>query len=64
MINLEIGQTYLIDWGRTTSELHILELTVDAVRGTLVKKALGTGAWYFRKDIEAKVIEQLTGQWL
>ncbi|HET9503242.1 MAG TPA: hypothetical protein VFO93_06860 [Hymenobacter sp.] len=64
MINLEIGQTYLIDWGKTTSELHILEITADGIRGTLVRKALGTGAWYFRKDIEARVIKQLAGEWL
>lgn len=64
MITLQIGQTYLIDWGKTTSELHILELTGDAVRGTLVKKTLGTGAWYFRKDIEARVIAQLAEAWL
>jgi len=58
-MKLQVGNIYLINWGRTTSELYILELTADGVRGTLTKNKDNLGAWYFRTDLESRIVEQL-----
>lgn len=58
-MQLQVGNMYLINWGKTTSELYILELTTDAVRATLTKNKENSGAWYFRSELEAKAIKQL-----
>jgi hypothetical protein len=59
-MQLQVGNIYLINWGKTTSELYILEVTADAVRGTLTKNKDNLGAWYFRSDLESRVVERLT----
>ena len=58
-MKLQVGTIYLINWGRTTSELYILEITADAVRATLTRNKDNTGAWYFKADLEARVVKQL-----
>ncbi len=58
-IELRVGNIYLINWGKTTSELYILELTADGVRGTLTKNKNNLGAWYFMADLESRVVKQL-----
>lgn len=58
-MTLEVDKTYIFDWGKTVSELHIIEVTADAIRATLVKDGKSPGAWYFKKDLEAKAVKQL-----
>ncbi|MGI4742847.1 MAG: hypothetical protein ACRYG7_47420 [Janthinobacterium lividum] len=58
-MELQMNNIYLIDWGKTTSELYILEITADAVRATLTKNKDTTGAWYFKADLEARAVVQL-----
>ena len=58
-MKIEAHNLYFVSWGKNFSELHVLEVTEDAVRATLVENGSSEGAWYFKSDLAARAIIHL-----